>query len=140
MCEFSCSLRCTGYRNSHRPCLFLQEMWLLLWCPSSRPWCDGALCLPAVCVLEGHQGQWQWQGVGFCSLFLHSEPRFCFWREKLLRSLGFLQVELGRFHTTSPNAEGELGVTCFLLFRLPMSNSCFIILFPLGITELKLAG
>lgn len=60
--------------------------------------------------------------------------------EKLLHSLSFLQVELGRFHTMSPNTERELGVICLLLFRLPMSDSCFIIVFPLGITKLKLAG
>lgn len=119
-------------------------MCLPLWYPSSHPWCQvwWSPVLSALCVLEGHQGwgQWQWQWVGVCSFFLHWEPQFCFWREKLLHSLGFSQIELGRFHTTSPNTEGELGVICLLLFRLPMSNSCFIVTFPLGITKLKLAG
>lgn len=124
VCGFSCSLRCVvtaGCSHEHRPCCFLQEMWWLLWRPSSPPWCGGALCLPALRVLEGHQGwgQWQWQGVGFCSLFLHSEPRFCFWTEELLHSLGFLQAELGRFHTGSPSTEGELesSASCFLGFQ-----------------------
>lgn len=54
--------------------------------------------------------------------------------------MGLLTIELGRFPTVSPNTEGELGVICLLLFRLPVSNNCSIIMFPSGITKLKFAG
>jgi len=57
--------------------------------------------------------------------------------EKLLCLLSFLQVDLGWFYTVNPNTEGELGIICLLLFRLLISDKCVIIMFLLGITQLK---
>lgn len=61
---FSCSLRCivtAGYNHRYRPCLFLQEIYLILcfmlFILSLMPSVNEALCLSAFCfILVGHRG------------------------------------------------------------------------------------
>lgn len=116
--EFSCSLRCVvsaGYSHGYRPCLFLQEMWLLLWCPASHPWCQVWWSPVPACVGGASGSARSWVLL----LLLHWEPRFCSWREELLHPLGFVQVELGRFPTMSPVQRGswQSSASCSLGFQ-----------------------